>query len=83
MADNAMTHERGTWGNFVAQPLLARDLAPSAAKIAPEARADVAESPAIREIDAAHGALADRRTEAWIIAVLGNADAIRPWVEFS
>ena len=36
-----------------------------------------AESPAIREIDPAHRARADRRTEARITAVLGNVDAIR------
>ncbi len=81
MAVSVMTHDTGTRGRVVATPLPVKHPNPSTAKLAPGARADVvagaAESPAIREIDPAHRARADRRTEARITAVLGNVDAIR------
>jgi hypothetical protein len=77
----AMAHETGTRGKVVAKPLLGRDPVRNPAQFAPEDRADIlvdaVKSPAVRETDASHRALADRRTEARIAAVLSNVDAIK------
>ena len=61
----AMTHETGTRGNDVAKPLMGRDRVRNTAQFVPEVRAgslaDTVKSPAVREADASHRALADQR----------------------
>ena len=76
-----MTHPMGTRGNGVTKSLFDRGLARTTARPAPQGSdgivADAVIGAAVRETGASHRALADRRMEARITAVLSNVDAIR------